>query len=69
MVWITTDQSQINLDFRPVRMLTMWLLSTSYTATLQKGGKWYRGVVEAAEVAQGRGGEQLVTPHNRGRQE
>ena len=39
----------------------------------KKGGKWYRGVVEAAEChdkeAQGRGGEQLATPHNRGRQE
>ena len=30
MVWITADQSQINLDFSPVRMLTMWLLRTSY---------------------------------------
>ena len=26
MVWITADQSQINLDFSPVRKLTMWLL-------------------------------------------
>ena len=28
MVWITADQSQIHLDFSPVRMLTMWLLCT-----------------------------------------
>ena len=27
MVWITADQSQINLDFGPVRILTMWLLT------------------------------------------
>ena len=33
MVWITADQSQINLDFSPVGMLTMWLLRTSYIAT------------------------------------
>ena len=33
MVWITADQSHINLDFSPVRMLTMWLLRTSYIAT------------------------------------
>ena len=35
MAWITADQSQINLDFSPVRMLTMWLLRTSYIATIQ----------------------------------
>ena len=28
MVWITADQSQINLDFSPVRMVMMWLLRT-----------------------------------------
>ena len=36
MVWITADQSQLNLDCSPVRMLTMWLLRTSYIATIQK---------------------------------
>ena len=30
MVWITADQSQINLDFSPVRMRKRWLLRTSY---------------------------------------
>ena len=39
-----------------------------WTTTAKKRGKWYRGVVEAAErsfhdeVAHGRGGEQLATP-------
>ena len=33
MVWITANQSQIDLDFSPVRMLTMWLLRTSSIAT------------------------------------
>ena len=32
MVWITAEQSQTNLEFSPVRMLTMWLLHTSYIA-------------------------------------
>ena len=32
-IWITADQSQINLDSSPVRMLTMWLLRTLYIAT------------------------------------
>ena len=32
MARITADQSQLNLDFSPVRMLiTMWLLRTSYS--------------------------------------
>ena len=35
MVGYTADQSQINLDFCPVCMLTMWLLRTSYIATIQ----------------------------------
>ena len=35
MVWITADQSQNMIDFSPVCMLTMWLLRTSYIATIQ----------------------------------
>ena len=33
MVWITAGQPQINLDFSPVRMLTMWLLHTHVVYT------------------------------------
>ena len=32
IVWITADQSQINLDSNLARMLTMWLLRASYIA-------------------------------------
>ena len=35
-VWTTIDQSQNNLDCSPLRMLTMWLLRTSYIATIQQ---------------------------------
>ena len=37
MVRIMADHSQINLDFSSVRMLTMWLLRTSYTCEVTLG--------------------------------
>ena len=54
--------------------LVLGVETVLWPTAAKNGGKWYRGSRRSGgmfhdEVAQGRGGEQLATPHNRGRQE
>ena len=52
MVPITADQSQINLDFSPVRTLTTWLLRTSYIGAYSSStfSEWYHETNQSTHI-------------------